>query len=553
MSIISRLLKGAGYVRQTPLAEFAGAQIAPELGPAWRVMDGIDYAQPPVIAAHIAEEPELRDKYLREALEPYRTQFGSPYAQGSPFRELGFSTVLNPLMEWDWTTRRYVIEQCHLAWERHPLAKIAVRMSRVFSVQNGHAMTYTNPEVEKVLEAFRDEPMNNVRDLDKMALEALHLDGEMFIRFVEGGGDQGGVPGQVVIVPLRPWYIQWIKANPANFRDIESYQYVGSIADGSGTEVETYNEAIPAGEVHHVAINRLPYEQRGRPELFAVLPYLQGYKRWLEDRARQNAFRGAVYDVSLRNASAGQVAARASAYRKPMMAGTVNVHNDNEVFSVMEQLVHASDASEDGRQIRLMVAAGMGLPEYMLSDGSNANLASATAQQLPALKTFAEWKDIMIDQFWRPIFDRVIRANVEAGVLPEMVGLCRTDGEPVMGDDGQQETVSVYDAYEVSYGEDDQLDKLNAVSALLAAVNAGIMSDQTATENMPYGLEYSVEQERINAERAKSMGDMMAGRVPMPPGVDPATGLPGLPGLPPEPTQADADELEIEGADNETE
>lgn len=522
--------------------EHAGVQQTPDYEP-WKIADGATYAQPPVIPQHIAEyangdarERKLYEQYITEALLPFRSQFATPYAQGAPFSELGFNNVLLPLMEWNWTARRYVLEQTHLAWERNPLAKTAVRYNRLFSVQNGHTMNYYNPEVEKVLEAFRNHPYNNIKELDKMAVENLNIDGEMFIRFFVGGGKFEGAPGEVVIAPLRPWYIQWIKANPANFREIYSYRYSGTVSDDSGQDVEVYNEDIPPEEIHHVAVNRLAYEQRGRPELFAILPYLQGYKRWLEDRARQNAFRGAVYDVSLKNATPGQVTARAAAYRKPMMAGTVNVHNDNEVFQVLEQLVHASDASEDGRQIRLMVAVGMGLPEYMLADGSNANLASATAQQLPALMSFGEWKDIMVDMFWKPIFNRVLEENVKAGILPEECDMTRTDGKPSLDEEGQPLRCSVYDAYEVSYSSNDDIDKMNAVSAIIAVMNAGLMSEETATGELPYGLEYEQEQERIQRENQQKMKDMLAGNTPMPPNIDPATGMPMPPGqgMPPE-------------------
>jgi hypothetical protein len=532
-----------------------GQSVQPSYEP-WRIQDGNTYAQPAVIPQHIAEmrnsdNPAERDafnKYITEALEPFRTQFATPYAQGAPFSELGFTTVLLPLMEWSWSARRYVLEQCHLAWERNPLAKGAVRYNRLFSVQNGHAMTYHNDKVEDILEAFRSDPRNNVKELDKMAVETLNIDGEIFIRFFVGGGENGGESGEVVITPLRPWYIQWIKANPQNFRDIESYRYSGTVSDGSGLNTETYNEDIPADQIHHVAVNRLIYEQRGRPELFSILPYLQGHKRWLEDRARQNAFRGAVYDVSLKNATPGQVAARAAAYKKPMMAGTVNIHNDNETFQVLEQLVGASDAAEDGRQIKLQAAVGMNLPEYMLADGSNANLASATAQQLPAIKSFAEWKDIMIDQFWKPIFNRVIDENIAAGLLPEQVPMTRSDGKPVIDEEtGEPEFIDVHDAYEVSYSSDENIDQLNAVQAILAAVNAGLMSEQTATGEMPWGLEYDIEQERIGVENQKSMNDMLSGKTPIPPGINPATGQPGMPQMP------DDNSINNEEDDKETE
>lgn len=524
-----------------------GVQISAPFGP-WNIPDGLElYSMPRIIPGHIADrlaEEAAQNgglpgpvgkawQLFTEATDPFRAQFATPYVQGGPVFEVG---AVNPLLEWNWSTRRYVLEQCHMAWERNPLASAIVGYYQTFSVQNGFTLTCQNEDVRELLESFIDNPYNNIRELDKSLVASLWIDGEIFIRFFEGGGDAGGEKGETVIVPLRPWGVQWIHADPDNWRNVISYRYSTSISDGSGLGWKVYLEDIDAGEVLHIAINRLPYEQRGRPELFKILPYLSAYKRWLEDRARQNAFRGGVLDISLKNATPGQVAAKIASYKKPAMAGTTFVHNDNEVVQVLQQLVGASDASEDGRRLLLMIAAGAGLPEYMMSDGANANLASATAQQMPAMRKFADVQDIMNEQLWTPVFRRVIQSAIDAGVIPEMVEVQKTDGSPVNNLDGTpKEKIPALEAFSLSYSDLESLDITKTIPMILSAVNANLLSEQDATGLLPWDLDYADQQEKIDAESTRKMQAMLAGNRPMPPGTDPATGMPGEPPPPVDP------------------
>lgn len=528
-------------------AEFEGVQIAPVFGP-WNIPDGLEmYGLPRIMPGHIedaiAEEAKIGGgkvtkawATLVEATPPFQAQFASPYAQGTPVFELG---SVNPLFEWNWQTRRYVLEQCHVAYERNPLAAAIVDYFVTFSVQNGFNLTTQNKDVADLLNAFIDNPYNAVRELDKSLVASLKIDGEIFIRFFEGGGDEGGERGETVIVPLRPWGVQWIHANPDNWRDVIEYRYSTSISDGSGLGWKVYNEDIPAEQVLHVAINRLPYEQRGRPDLFKILPYLSAYKRWLEDRARQNAFRGGVLDVTLSNGNPGQVAAKIASYKKPAMAGSVFVHNDNEVIQVLQQLVGASDAAEDGRRLLLMIAAGARLPEYFLADGANANLASTTSQALPAMRAFADVQDIMINQVWKPVFKRVIQSAVDAGLIPEMVECQSADGEPDTEMDGTaKEPIKAVDAFDITYTDLESTDITATVQAILSTMNANLMSEQTASGLMPWDLDYKQEQSLIDAEQTRRADAMLSGQRPMPPGIDPMTGMPGMPMMPADPNTA---------------
>ena len=494
------------FLRNTPAGGIIQANDS-----AGRIYDGVPYTLPLIVPEAIRDNPQAIQEFAEALGDEFKSQFGTPYQSGNPVR---LPTVNRPLEEWDYPTRKYVLEQCHLAWERNPIAKTAVFYTRAFSVGNGASIAYKNKEVEAVCEAFINDPENAVRDLEKSTVDGLFIDGEAFFRFFRGDGTEGELQ-ETKIVPLVPWGIIGIRHAIGFFRRVEAYRY--NITQDNGDdyqrEFDNVNEDIPAGEVHHLAINRLSYERRGRPDLFVMLPWLQAYKEWLENRARQNFWRGAVlFWVKLINALPSQVMAKLNAYKRPPQPGSVVVSNDKEEWNQFSPNVGANDASEDGRAFRAMAATGARLPESWLSDGANANLATATAQALPAITSFGEYQDIMVDQFWKPILKRAIQNAVDAGMLPETVPVQDADGDPIK----DTKPIKAVEAFEATYSDLSQNDPKTIVEALALALTADLISTKTARGLTPWQLDSQMEEKNIEAERQKQVDAMAAGLYPMP-------------------------------------
>ena len=520
-------------------------------GPDFTIYDGVNYEQPLVIPQHL--EGEARAKYvravmqeavLREASAAFHFQFDSPYNRDVPFN----IPTTDPLREWDFRTRREVLARCHMAWERNPLAKAAVKLIRFFTVGEGFTVSCRNQEhVGALLKAFREDPDNDVEALEKELCDTLVVDGELFIRkFVNAGraeaagaddddeDSDAGAPdtpddGRMALACIPAWEIDWIETAPGNAKRKRFYHQIGSQYSGRPGDVEIVDEEIPAAQIVHVAINKLAYEVRGRPDLFAILPWLKAYKQWLENRARQNFWRGAIlWWLKLVGGTPGQVAAARAQYKQPPPPGSMLVTNDKQELAAVDGKVGAGDAAEDGRQVKLMSAVGMNLPEYMLSDGENANLASATAQQLPALRTFTDYQDTLVNSVWRPIYKAVIQAAIDAELFPEMVEEQDADGEPLFDDeDGGTQTprmVKAVDAFDLVAPELESDDPKTLAEALQIAVGRGWASDETASGRM--GFDYQVEQKKIASAEARDTQATAQGRANVPTLPDP--NAPGL-------------------------
>ena len=467
--------------------------------------DGVDYSLPLVVPewATPEQKAQIVQTYIAEAESTFHFQFDRPYRYSENLSQ--FPTA-DPLREWDFVTRRAVLARCHMAWERNPLANAAIALTTYFSVGDGLTITYRNEQVEKILEEFRLNPENAVQQYEKSFCNDLQLDGELFIRFFKGKDEDG----QIVIAPLPPWEIDWIRTERGFRKRVEGYHQLGGQTDGTPGDYEAIDDEIPAANVLHIAINQCSYETRGRPELFRILPWLRAYKDWLEGRARQNHWRGAIlWLVKLIGGTPGQVAAKRSQYRQPPSPGSLVVTNDKEEWSELSNKVGAADVSEDGRQIKMMTAIGAQMPEYMLSDGANANLASATAQQLPALRKFSHFQDIMLWQVWQPIYQRVLENAIEAGLLPEEVEEQDAEGESILDADGASKRIPVIEAFDLAAPELEEEDPKTLAEALKIAVGYKWASNETASGRM--GFDWQIEQKKIKREEQADLERMAQG------------------------------------------
>ena len=513
------------------------------------ITDGVNYAQPALLPRQLAEALTKTGKasaFLTEAArDTFRFQFDTPQrsADDMPFQP----PTEDPLKEWNWSTREYVLTNTHAAYQRNPIANRGCKYMASFVVGPGFNLSARNPDVQALLDAFIQNPDNAIREYERQAVIDLLVDGELLLRFFSDDGE-------TVVVPQRPWECHWIETERGFFRRPATYHFQRQITEGdspfSGTNYEI--EDVPAKDIHHVAINRHSYELRGRPELYVILPWLRAYKEWLENRARQNHWRNALlWLVKVASTAPGQIAQVAARWRKPPAPGSVAVESDKVSVEALSNPVGADGASEDGRQIKLMSAVGFGLPEYFLSDGSNANLASSSSQQLPALMTFADFQRIMIEQLWFPVLKRVLQEAVDAGDLPAQVQVHDADGDPMMDDvmDAQGNVsrsepclCDVLDSFDVSYAPIEDANKLTLAQALEIFARNGWIDDETATTES--GYDYQIVQKRLERQRKQQRDAMTRGEIPTPPGVTP----PGMDGaLDDEPADGEEDE-EVDNA-----
>jgi capsid protein len=187
-------------------------------------------------------------------------------------------------------------------------------------------------------------------------------------------------------------------------------------------------EEIPAGEMLHTKIGVDSNEKRGVTIFAPILEPLSCFDKWLDTELQARKLQasivlwrkvqgpptqvGSFVDQTASHTYAG---VRKERYRP----GTIITTSPSTDLQFLQPKTNFGDAVPLGRLVLLSIAAGAGVPEYMLSsDASNANFASTMVAEGPAVKLFESEQQFFAGEFarlWRWVMQEAIRL----GRLPD--------------------------------------------------------------------------------------------------------------------------------------
>ena len=140
----------------------------------------------------------------------------------------------------------------------------------------------------------------------------------------------------------------------------------------------------------HYTVNKPVGDTRGHSDLEPLQPWIERYGLWLEDRVRINRFKGAyLWQVQVENALPGQLEQKRAQYARPPTSGSIIVTDANETWTAIQPHIAADDVEADGRALRLMTAAGAGIPLHWLAEGESATRATAREMNAPTYRKLA--------------------------------------------------------------------------------------------------------------------------------------------------------------------
>lgn len=240
--------------------------------------------------------------------------------------------------------------------------------------------------------------------------------------------------------------------------------------------------------------------KRGRTILEPILRPTRMYEDWIRDRLVLNKVRSALAVVRIVNGTPNQIKSvqmgnrseRASTAgynrQKTWRPGTIITAPPGVDYKMLSANINASDAAQDGRNILLTMAVGVGFPDmYMTGDWQSTNFASSAVAQNPFVRECEDQQDFF-EPHIEDILDQVFLIGIENGDLP--TDLDRTvslEWPPLI-----------------------QRDLISVVTALMQLFNAGIISRQTLSAQT--GFDYDHEKKlRFEEDIDKSMEQEMLG------------------------------------------
>lgn len=294
----------------------------------------------------------------------------------APWRPLQGSPTARP-----WDAVRDTLERAASLSRTNPLAARLVQMTSDFVIGQG-----ANLEGPPFAHAFWEHPQNGLEARLYRWCEELARSGELFIVL-----SRNAVDGMSYLREIPALQIDRIETAEEDYeRELRYHQMTDSL-EGRWWPSPYVPGAEEADQVMlHYAINRPVGEVRGVSDLAPILTWLERYDFWLEDRVRINRYKGAyLWQVKVENALPGQLEAKRAQYSRPPRSGSIIVTDGNETWTAVQPQIGADDVEADGKALRLMIAAGAGVPLHFLAEGEGANRATAREMGVATYRHFA--------------------------------------------------------------------------------------------------------------------------------------------------------------------
>lgn len=186
-------------------------------------------------------------------------------------------------------------------------------------------------------------------------------------------------------------------------------------------------ERIPADEILHTRFGVDSNEKRGVTLLAPILSPLNCYEKWIETELHARKLQSSIVLWRKVQGSPQQVQASATPNSLASSTGTrserfqpgsILTTNQATEIKFLQPDTNFGDAVPLGRMLLLSVAAGVGLPEFMLtSDASNSNYSSTMVAEGPAVKFFQSEQLFFTLEFTR-LWTWVMRVAIDQGQLP---------------------------------------------------------------------------------------------------------------------------------------
>ena len=318
------------------------------------------------------------------------------------------------------------VNQSRLYYAKDPLGKQAIRLWTDYTFGGGMTWQSEEDATKKALSSFWDSPKNQPilsAQGQRKSSNKLLVEGEIFFAIFLGE--------ETVIRLINPLQITEIISNPDDEEDVRFYRRAWTNAQGKAKTAIYRSVMNPKGEatldasgnsvsqtedalVYHLAYNTI--EQRGNPLLLPALDWIKQYRRFLASRvAIMLALARFAWRSKVKGGQASVDAVKAKTNDQEIAAASHLIENLGVDTQPIKADSGASNAYQDGRMLKLQVAAAVGIPEQYFGDISIGNLATAKTVELPMMKMFQSYQKV-----WSDTYQNINNIVLEhAGVAPD--------------------------------------------------------------------------------------------------------------------------------------
>jgi hypothetical protein len=395
-----------------------------------------------------------------------------------------------------------VLKQCYFLYYRNPLARNIIRTYSYLTVGRGMRVNFFGKGADKAAKrwekiAHANKWERRYRDIITMT----YLLGEWFVLRLPlvndkhwddsiGRGDRDTLtaeiskldPKKIVMCSVSPLEVEDVIHSDVNRESIKQYKVTEEPDKMVGSAIKKsskWPKIFWSDDVTHFSIDNLENGKRGRPILEPVLRQISYYNLFQTDRVMLNSVRARIPIIRKVAGGTPKKAATKAAMEAHKLPhpGTILVCDKTEEWTTVSAPLDGASATRDGRALLLQIAAGVSLPEYLVTgDASNGSYASTLVSSAPLISMINDYRSRFAQQFEDMIEEATgMRPTIE---FPEIV---------------QDDLLKVVQANSVLYRD-------------------GAMSK--ATYSARVGLRYEDEKEKRDEERDDMLANMQNPIIP---------------------------------------
>lgn len=293
-------------------------------------------------------------------------------------------------------TQHHMQKMALYLWERNLLANRLIELPVAYLLAEGVALSVNDDEAQSWLDAFWNDPINNMKRKLKNKIRELMLFGEQawpaFVNEHNGHVRLGYLdPALIETVVMDPDNAEQPigivtrkdrKGNARRFRVIVN----GEESDLFTPRTQEIRASFTDGELFFNRLNELSNGTRGRSTLLAQIDWLDSYDMYMfGELDRAQFLRAFMWDVTLTGATEEQVKKRAREITSPK-PGSTRVHNDAEAWTAVTPSLQATDTAETAKLFRNHMLGGATYPEHWFGGAADVNRATGESMSEPTFK-----------------------------------------------------------------------------------------------------------------------------------------------------------------------
>lgn len=311
-------------------------------------------------------------------------------------------------------------------WDANLLANRIIELPLAYMLGEGVELRAMAPEMQAAITRFWNDPINQMDVKLPKKVRELALFGEQcWPTFVNE------LSGHVRLGYLDPALIATVVVDPDNAEQpigvvtlkdrkgaARRYRVIVNGPEGELFTERTrqIRETFTDGECFFFTVNDLSVSRRGRSDLRAPADWVDAYDQFLfGEIERYNFLRAFVWDVTIAGADEAKVRQKAREI-KPPRAGSVRVHNEQELWKAESPDIKAGDTAEGARLFRNHVLGGSTIPEHWFGGGGDVNRATGESMGEPTFKTFSlrqRYLKHVLEMMGRYVIRQKLKAEID--------------------------------------------------------------------------------------------------------------------------------------------